>query len=129
MKKLISLFLLFILVNVNVTEAGAKRKWGMNPQTTGYTIASGTAQLYTSTFNPRNFIACNDAAAGGQPIYINYSGITAAAMTTALVTTFKIQPQECYSVTFEDNSVSESFTIAIMTAAATADFRFMAERP
>lgn len=105
------------------------RTWNMNPQTTGYVIASGTAQLVTGAFNPRNFTACDDAAVGGQPIYFNTSGITAAAMTTALVTNIKVQPQECYSVTFDDHNIDNTFTVAIMTAAATADFRLIGTRP
>lgn len=122
----------FILISLIFSTSllyAAPRTWNMNPQTTGYTIASNTAQLYTATFNPRNFTACNDAAAGGQAIFINYTGITAAAMTTALVTDVKIQPQECKSTTFDDHNIDNTFTVAIMTAAATADFRLIGERP
>lgn len=122
-------FIQFGILAISTLVYAAPRTWNMNPQTTGYTIASGTAQLYTATLNPRNFVACNDAAAGGQAIFINITGITAAAMTTALVTNVKIQPQECYSNTFDDHNVSNTFTVAIMTAAATADFRLIGTRP
>ena len=126
MKKIWVLFITFLCATF---LSATPTTWNMNPQTTGYTIASGAAQLYTATFNPRNFTSCDDAAVGGQAIFINYTGIAAASMTTALVTNVKIQPQECYSVTFDDKNVSNTFTVAIMTAAATADFRFIGTRP
>jgi hypothetical protein len=105
------------------------RTWSVQPQSTGYVIASNTAQLLTATFNPRNLVVCNNAAAGGQPIYVNFTGVTAAAMTVALATTMRIEPQECYNNTFQDSNVSNTFTLAIMTAAATADYRVIGTRP
>lgn len=127
-KRVTSLFTLLIFVMTGLYLYAAPRAWSVNPQSTGYTIASNAAQLYTATTNVKNFVACDDAAVGGQAIFIDYTGTTAAGMTTTASTSIKIQPQECYSVTIDDPNVSNAFTVAIMTAAATADFRLIGER-
>lgn len=88
--------------------------------------ASNVNATVTFTFNPRTFTVCNDEASGGTALWIDFTDGVAVASDDS--TNIRILAAECHSWTFDSNNVLDSFTVGVITAAATAAYRMEGAR-
>lgn len=116
-----------ILLGLSSLLSATPRVWTINPQTTGYTIASNSSQTLTVTFYPKTVAYCNLASSGGAAIYFDIS-VTSSTATTAVTksTADRVEPGECHSIPINDPNVNNSFFIALITASSTADYKILA---
>lgn len=116
MKKVVGLFLALALAIS--AEASVRRSYGKSG------TASNVNATVTYTFNPLNFWVCNLSTT--VDFYVDYTDGVAVAADNS--TNLIVSAGTCISESWQDNSVTQTFTVGIITAASTAAYNMGGSR-